>query len=191
MKSNFNSIDYHERIRDLDLREMRKREIFGFLEVRISEDARKFCQNEGYYYEENPLLLEIKNEIDKINTADRNQVLEYVLGESYKQRDETLYITSRFENKYFFAGYDENHNRINEDKHKIILILAIYCYRNASIPIIKPIKIERRSKSFWENLKINRYNAEEEFIVKTSQLTEMDVFFICLSACQQAYCQMC
>jgi hypothetical protein len=165
---------------------MRKAEILGMAEMHILNHAIKFCHTGGYCWEEDPLLLEIKNEVEKIDTANRDEILEYVLGDSYKQRDKTLYITSQFENRYFFTGYKDC-DRINEDKHKRLLISAIYCYRTASIPVIEPSRIRRRSKSFWQNLTIDWLNAEQEFIEKTSQLTEMDVFFICLDGCQQAY----
>lgn len=172
MKSKFDFMDA------IDIR--REYEISGRAEDSIYECAIKFQSRSWYYHEKNPLFLKIKNEIEKIN-INRDAILEYVLGESYKQRDKTIYITSRFENEYFFFGYGRRGIR-DPNFLKKILISAIYCSRTVIVPLPRPVKLTRRSKSFWQNLRIDWFNAKEEAIfAKTGALTNIDIFFICLA----------
>ena len=184
MKSNWNNIDYHERIRDCELMDLRIKIARYSAEGKVIEHAIKFCEEEDYYLKKNPLFLEIKNEIDKIDIKNRDLILEYVLGESYKQRDKNIYFTNEFENKCFFAGYRQSGDRMNESDQKVILISAIYCCRTAKVPLPNLRKIEK-STSFWQNLHINRYNAQQEAIEKIARLTHMEVFFICLATCEK------
>ena len=177
MKSNFDSIDYHERTREHKLRyqqltfDLRRQETD--LKVLIEFEAARDIPYQ------NPLFLKIKNEIEKIQEPSRESILEYVLGEEYKQRGENVF-TSKFENEhfpyYFYSTLvDDNVNK----KTKRTLIKAIYIFEKIegiSIPFSRLVKIEIPTR--WSFLGVKKF-------VEATTINSLDAFFMCLAASER------